>query len=218
MAKTGTSLKILSSNFRLAAAGLIGASALAMSAGGVFASLNATVSNTTPQNVAAGTLGLSLSNATFSANITNLAPGDQVIRYVDLKSDGTLDAQKLTLKIASEGTASLITNGTGSATNKAVTVTVTSCSQAWTDGTCSGTPSIEIAATPLSTFATAQAFLKNPDMKAGSTAHLQITVTLPDQNETTTNSERPAWTVQGGSVNLTYTFDEGQRTATTVSE
>jgi hypothetical protein len=40
---------------------------------------------------------------------------------------------------------------------------------------------------------------------------------LPDQNETTINGVYPTNTVQGGSVNITYTFDLAQRVATTTN-
>jgi hypothetical protein len=42
-------------------------------------------------------------------------------------------------------------------------------------------------------------------------------VELPDQNETTVNGVLPANTVQGGSVNVTYTFDLAQRLATSTN-
>ena len=42
-------------------------------------------------------------------------------------------------------------------------------------------------------------------------------IELPDQNETTTNGTLPTNTVQGGAVNVTYTFDLAQRTATTTN-
>lgn len=40
---------------------------------------------------------------------------------------------------------------------------------------------------------------------------------LPDQNETTVNGTLPANTIQGLSTNLTYTFTETQRAATTTN-
>jgi hypothetical protein len=42
-----------------------------------------------------------------------------------------------------------------------------------------------------------------------------MSLQLPDQNETTVNGALPANSVQGGSVAITYTFNLGQRTATT---
>jgi hypothetical protein len=42
-------------------------------------------------------------------------------------------------------------------------------------------------------------------------------IELPDQNETTVNGALPANTVQGGAVDVTYTFDLKQRLATTTN-
>jgi hypothetical protein len=54
-------------------------------------------------------------------------------------------------------------------------------------------------------------------MNSGAIKYLQMSISLPDQNETTVNGALPANTVQGGSVNVTYTFDLAQRTATTTN-
>jgi len=206
-------------SWRTAASGVIGLSLLAIASTGVLAGLNATTSNATPQNVAAGTLRLTMAATTGSAgfgqNISNLAPGDVVNRYVTLTNSGTLGSQGLTLTIASSGTPSLITDGTGLATNKALTVTVQSCSVAWTQATglcggVAGTP--EIAATTLSSFATAKA-LATTSLVPNGGLNLRIQTALPDQLETTVDGNLPATTVQGGSANLTYTFFETQRTA-----
>lgn len=188
----------------------------------VFAGLNATATAT--DDVSAGTLKLSGSSGTGSVgltqNISNMAPGDVVNRYVTLANDGSLPAKDLGLAIASSGTASLLADGTGSATNKGLTVAVNSCSVAWnaTDGTCSGTQKIEVAATKLNTFSSKQNFGNTPTLAAtNGLSYLQLQVTLPDQNETTVNGTLPANTVQGGSVTLNYTFSEAQRVATTTN-
>jgi hypothetical protein len=211
---------------RILAIGLIGASAAAVITSGVFAGLNATATNTTAQTVSDGTLSLTLadSGVGFSANITNLAPGDVVNRYVTLSNGGTLAAQGLTLGIAATpanpASAALITDGVAPVTTKALRVTVTSCSGSWAPltGVCTGTASTEIAAAPLSTFtAAAQAFTRTSALEAKAAQSLQVSVCLPEQSETTTNGVLPTNTVQGGSVNLTYTFNELQRTATTTN-
>jgi hypothetical protein len=49
----------------------------------------------------------------------------------------------------------------------------------------------------------------------GTVLHLQISLTLPNQTETTVNGNLPANTIQGLSAALTWTFNEAQRTATT---
>ncbi|MBU6330276.1 MAG: M73 family metallopeptidase [Acidobacteria bacterium] len=202
----------------------IGGVLLLVAGPSVFASLTAQTSNASPQTVASGTLKLTMSStnpsAGFSTSITNLAPGDAVNRYIDLTNSGTLDSQGLTLGIASTGTASLITDGVAPVTTKALRVTVRSCVAAWnqTNGTCAdaGGAVTQIASAPLSTFASAQSFT-DASLAAAAGLRLQIQVSLPDQNETTTNGVLPTNTVQNGSVGLTYTFTEVQRTATTTN-
>ena len=202
---------------RIGAASMIGISAVAIGMNGVFASLNATASNVTPQSLGSGTLSLSLGAANGSAGfgdqISNLPPGDVVNRYVDITNDGTLDSIDLDLGIAATGTSSLISDG---ATSRALTVSVNSCSVPWdvNTGTCSADSSTEIAAAPLSTFATAQDFAATTGLTSGQTSYLQVSLALPDQNETTVNGVAPEGTVQGGTVDLTYTFGEIQRNAT----
>ena len=185
----------------------------------VFAGLNATV--VASQSDTAGTLKLTSADkgAGFSTGISNLAPGDIVNRYVTLTNGGSLSAQSLGLAIATTGTATLITDGTGAATNKALTVKVTSCSGDWdnTAGTCSGTPTVEIAETTLSAFSTEKLFGTTSTLAANGTAKLQIQVKLPDQNETTVGGVLPTTTVQNGTANLTFTFSEAQRSATTTN-
>lgn len=212
------------SSWRNIAVAMIAGALLLVAGPSVFASLNAQTSNASPQTVASGTLKLTMSStspsAGFSTSITNLAPGDIVNRYIDLTNSGTLDGQALTLAIASTGTSSLITDGTAPATTKALKVTVRSCVAAWnqTNGTCSdvGGAVTQLAAGALSTFGTPQTFA-DPALAAAAGLHLQIQTALPDQAEMTTNGSLPANTVQNGSVALTYTFAEGQRTATTTN-
>lgn len=208
-------------SLRLAAVSLVAASALVIgNASGVFAALTATTSNGVGESVDAGTLKLTLGTVAGSGGITtaiaNLAPGDSVIRYVDLTSGGTLNAQLLKLQITATGDATLITDGVAPATNKALTVAVKSCTVAWAAGVCSGTTSTEVAATSLSGLGTAQA-LTNAAPVAGAVLHLQVTTTLPDQAETTVDGVLPAVTVQGKTATLVYTFSEAQRTAVTTS-
>ncbi len=211
-------------SWRGIAIAFIGGVLLLVTGPSVFAALNAQTSNASPQVVAAGTLKLTMSSTSpstgFTSTIANLAPGDAVNRYIDLINSGTLDAQGLTVGIASTGTASLITDGVSAVTTKALKVTVKSCVLAWTQasGVCSdvGGAVTLVAAAPLSTFATPQAFT-SASLAAAAGLHLQIQTALPDQAETTTNGTLPANTVQNGSVSLTYTFNELQRTATTTN-
>lgn len=203
----------LKNTLRIGAVALIGLSAVTVGASGVYATLNAKASNVTPQVADSGTLALTMGSGTgstgFGSKIANLAPGDVSNRYVDLNNNGTLASTALSLDVAATGTPSLITDGT---TGKALRVTVKSCSVAWdaAKGTCSGTTKTEIAAAPLSSLATARPFTATTGLTAGEMARLQVSVALPDQNETTVNGVAPTGTVQGGSVNLTYSFTEAQ--------
>ena len=45
----------------------------------------------------------------------------------------------------------------------------------------------------------------------------QVEVSLPNQNETTTNGTLPVGTIQGLNASITWTFSEAQRTATTTN-
>lgn len=208
----------LKKSLRIGAAALIGLSALAVGANGVYAGLNATANNVAPQQATSGTLALTLGNGNgstgFGATIDNLVPGDVTNRYVTLTNAGTLASTGLSLNVAATGTQTLIADG---ASTRALRVSINSCSVAWdaAKGTCAGTVKTEVAAKPLSTLATAQAFTTTTGLPSGGVSYLQVSVALPDQNETTVNGKAPTETVQGGSVGLTYTFAETQVTATT---
>ncbi len=186
----------------------------------VIASLNATAFNTVAQQIDAGAMKLDLANSGngFGQNITNVVPGDVVNRYVTLTNSGSINGIGLSLKTAQTGTASLISDGTGGVTTQALRLTVTGCSVAWdtVNGTCSGTTSTELAATPIGSLTSATT-LTSSTMNSGAVKYLQMKINLPDQNETTINGALPANTVQGGAVNVTYTFDLAQRTATTTN-
>lgn len=197
----------------MAAISLVAGAAVFTGGAYVVAGLNATATGSDSANV--GTLKLALGASSGSVGlaqtITNLAPGDVVNRYVTLTNNGTLDSKDLGLAIAATGTASLITDGGGA---KALTVAINSCSGSWNaaTGACSGSSSVEVAATPLNSWSTKQIFNVTKTLAAntGST-NLQIQVSLPDQNETTINGVLPGVTVQNGSVTLNYTFSEAQR-------
>lgn len=207
-------------HLRVVAASVIAGSVILVTGTSIFAGLNATVSASQTEDKAGTLVLLSAKDGTGvdGQNIQNLAPGDVVNRYVTLTNSGTLNAQGLGLAITATGTPTLITDGTGSNTNKALTVTVNSCSGSWntSTGVCTGTSANEIAETSLSAF-TAQKNFTNSNLAASGSIKLQIQVKLPDQNETTTNGNLPSTTVQNGSVALSYLFSEAQRTATTTN-
>jgi hypothetical protein len=199
------------------------ASALLVITGfGIYGALTATVSNSDdPLEVSAGTLILELENngKGFTEDVTNLAPGDTVNRYVVLTNSGSLDGDTLTVKVTPTGDASLIDDGTGSAATKAVTLAISSCSVAWVPGTgaCGGTTTVLRSAIPLGDFE-ADISLGSGTFEPTATKNLQISLSLPDQDETTVNGVLPTDTVQGKSVSVTYTFGIVQRTATTTNQ
>lgn len=205
--------------WRPIAAAVVGAGVVVGTGFGVWASLNATASGTA-QSISTGTLKLVMANngAGFNQAIGNVAPGDVVNRYVDLTNSGTLDAQNLTVQVAATGSQALITDGVSPATTKALRVTISSCTAAWapTTGVCSGTTSVVLAATPVSSLASASSLIAG-SIPSGTVAHLQISTQLPDQTETTVNGTLPTTTIQNQSAQLAYTFTETQRTATTTN-
>ena len=205
---------------RSIALAIIGLASLVTSGIGIYASLQATASNVTPQAIDSGTLKLKLTDngAGFSQAITNVAPGDIVNRYVTLESTGTLDGKDLTLTTVSSGTSTLITDGSAPSTTKAFRLAVTSCSVAWTssNGTCGGSTTELLAPITLSSAATFQTLVSGA-MNSGDTLHLRIQLQLPDQNETTVNGVLPTNSVQGGSISNTYTFAIAQRNGETTN-
>lgn len=197
------------------------ASILLLTGFGSYGALEAEVNNPTAQEVSAGTLVLELTDngEGFTNNLSELAPGDVVNRYVVLTNSGTLDGNTLTLEVSPTGDASLIDDGTAGVTTKAVTLAVTSCTGAWDadNGTCTGTTAVLRSAITLGEFNTPIS-LGAGTFAAAATKNLQISLTLPDQDETTVNGVFPDDTVQGKSVDVTYTFAVAQRDATTTNE
>ncbi len=199
---------------RIALVGMVG---VAVTAGGVYAALSATAFNSTAQNVSSGTLKLTMADngAGFSQAVTNIAPGDVVNRYVDLSANGTLDGRQLTLGVA-DSVGSKLTNDAV----KGLKVTVTSCTGAtWVaaTGVCAGVTSVVVNNAALSTLTTTPASMVSGSVAAGTALHLQMSVTLPDQAETTANGVLPVGTIQGLSAALTWTFTDQQRAATTTN-
>lgn len=199
-----------------------GAAAILLLTGfGSYGALDAEVSNTTAQDVLGGTLILELDNngKGFTNDLSELAPGDVVNRYVEITNSGTLDGDTLELQVASSGAVELIDNGTSGSTTEAVTLEITSCSVAWdsNDGNCTGTEEELQSAITLGAFNSA-IVLGSGNFAVDDTKYLQMSLSLPDQDETTTNGNFPTNTVQGKSVSVTYTFGVAQRTATTTNE
>ncbi len=193
----------------------VAAAGIVLAGGGVYSILNATAFNTTPQTISSGTIKLELADngVGFSTNIANMAPTDVVNRYVSLTNSGTLAAVNQTLTVTATGSTLLTTSAV-----KGLAATVDKCSVAWTPGTgvCSGTTTNLVPSTPLSTLIGAPATLQ-ATVASGNVLNLKISVTLPDQTETTTNGVLPVGTIQGLSTDLTWTFNEDQRAGTTTN-
>jgi hypothetical protein len=210
-------------NRRSTLAAVVAVGGLLLTAGGVYAGLNAVATNTTPQAVTSGTLKLTMANngVGFSQSVTNVAPGDVVNRFVDLSNGGTLDAQNLTLSVA-DGTPTKLTTD---ATN-GLHVSVLACTTAaWVvnsltnTATCGdvGGPTTVVNNAALATVSGTPATLVAGAVPQGSSYHYEISLTLPNQSETTTNGTLPSNSIQGLAASLTWTFNELQRTATTTN-
>lgn len=199
---------------------VMGAAVLVTTGVGVFATLSASANNITPQAVDSGTLELSLADngAGFSQLVSKIAPGDVDNRYVTLTNSGSLAGQALTLSTTATGTANLIADGSSPSTTKGLRIGVTSCSVAWSAaaGTCAGTTTSVLSPTALSSMTTPQTIIAG-SIAVSQSVYLRISVSLPEQSETTVNGVLPANTVQGGSVDITYTFVEAQRAANTTN-
>ncbi|MGX5653393.1 hypothetical protein ACWKWC_01300 [Geodermatophilus nigrescens] len=185
--------------------GFVGAAVIT---GGVAAALlQATANNPTPQPVTTSRVSLTLSDngAGFSQAVSGLLPADTVQRFVQL-TNGSADAQNLTVAVSANSATRLSTDAT-----YGLQVAVTGCSVAWTAGsnTCSGTTTPLVASTPLAGFGSRT--LVAGAVAANSVQHLRVTLSLPDQVETTTNGTLPANTIQSLSTTLTYTFAVTQR-------
>ena len=190
---------------------------LALTVGGIYAVLSADAFNTSAQDVDSGTLTLVMADNGdgFSQSVGPMAPGDVVNRFVDVTSGGTLDGKDLVMS-ATDATPSLLTtDGTNG-----LHVSVVSCTQAWDPvaGTCGGTSSPVATDVALADIPTASpATLASGSVTSGTVFHYKVSLTLPDQAETTLNGVLPANTIQGLSASLTWTFTLTQRTATTTN-
>jgi hypothetical protein len=193
---------------------------LAIGGQGVWASLNAQATNTTPQSVASGSLKLTMAatGVGIEQQVTAIAPGDTVNRHLVLTNTGTLPGGDLTLAVAAPAGSPLVTDA---GTTKGLRVTVNACTVAWAPGTgvCSGTRTTAMTQRALSALVDAPATLTLPASATavGGQSFLQVSLFLPDQDEVTTNGTTVAGSVQARSVGLTYTFATTQRAATTTN-
>jgi hypothetical protein len=200
---------------RLALAGGVAIGGLALTGMAVFAGLNATATNTTAQSIDSGTLQLTYADngAGFTTVAAKMAPGDVVNRYVDLTNGGTLDGQTLTLAATDSTPTKLSTDATNG-----LQVSVTECTGGTWDtstGVCSGTAGTPVTGSLQSMASTPLSLASN--VASGVTLNYQISVALPDQNESVVNGALPSGTIQGLTANITWAFNELQRTATTTN-
>jgi hypothetical protein len=205
---------------RLMLAAAFAAGALGLTGAGVYAGLNATATGTA--SVTSGTLSLTLANGTgsvgFPQTITNMAPGDVVNTYVDLSNGSSLAGSDLTLSVSGTNGNLLTTSAA-----KGLAVAITQCSVAWTatTGACTGGTTTALgspASDPVATLTGTPNTLVSGAVATSSLYHLQVSLTLPNQSETTVNGTPPTPTIQGLSTTLTYTFAENQRAATITNE
>lgn len=210
--KTAHHARARRSPWKPLAAAAVGLSVLAIAGQGVFAGLTASATNTTPQSVGTGGLTLTMSNTGtgLSQAIADLAPGDTVNRHLVLTNGGTIAAGDITFAVAgATGTLAADT-----ATTKGLRIRVSSCSVAWTaaSGACSATSAVVLATRTV-------AGLDTPVSLglSGSPVYLQVSLSLPEQDETTTNGAAPATTIQNRNAALTYTFTTVQRAARTTN-
>lgn len=206
--------KVLAAGFAL--------SALALTGAGVYAGLTATATGTS--TISSGKLSLTLGtdspSAGFPQTVSNMAPGDTANVLLKLNNNGTINSNGTLTLGASVGTSTLL----DSSSTKGLQVTMSECGQAWTGytvgvgaaPTCTGGATALLAATPLSTIVAGPVTLTNTAAiaTAGSSLdNILFTVTLPSQNETTTNGVLPGGSIQNLSDTITWTFNESQRTA-----
>jgi hypothetical protein len=192
-------------------------------ASAVYAGLQAQASGT--ESVQSGTLILALNagdqGAGFGNTVPIMAPGDVDNIYVSLTNTGTLAAAAGMTLWVNPSIANALTNN--AIPGEGLAVTINQCSVAWSGGACSGSTTVFLAQTMISsmnTSGTAKA-IATPSLAAlgGAAAHLQVSLTLVAANETTVNGVLPSPTIQGlGPVTLTYTFTEQQRSAITSNQ
>lgn len=193
---------------------------IAMVSSGVYASLNATALNASPQSITTDTLKLTLAPSAVggltggvTAAIANVVPGDIVNRFLELSNSGTMTGSELKLSIADAASTALTTNGTAG-----LQVALFECATQWTTvtGLCAGLPGTQVmASTPALTLLTTPTAVNVTSLAGGVTSHLRLQISLPAGTETTVNGVLPVGTVQGLTSTITWTFSEAQRTATT---
>lgn len=212
--KNMSNLKSSSAKVALVLTASLGGMALISSS--LFASLNASASNVSGGSINAGTLKLTQAPAGatggFITDITNLAPGDTVNRYVNLTNGGTLDGASLTLATVASPSNALTTDGAAG-----LQVTIKECAVAWTAaGVCTPGATNVMSATSLLDLGVAKP-LTVTSLLSTSVNRLQFSINLPAGSETTINGTLPSGTVQGLTTAITWNFLEALRANVTTN-
>lgn len=188
-----------------------------VTAGGAIALVTAIAYNSPGQAVTSGKISLALADngAGFTTAVSGLLPTDTVNRFVDVTNSGTADATNLTLTVTAATSNKLVNDATNG-----LQIAIASCTGGtWTPGTnsCSGTVTPLVATTPLSGMTSTPQSVIPGTFAQGAVARLRVTLSLPNQSETTTNGVLPANSIQALTNTLTYTFTDTQRAGVTTS-
>lgn len=144
----------------------------------------------------------------LTQRIAGLAPGDTVLRYVDVASAGSLIGDGVSVQLAARDLTA------AGASSPGLRAQVSLCdSSPWqpTSGTCPGGGVELLAATPVTGLSAPHA-LPAGRLTPGRVLHLRLSLHLPDQDETTSQGVLPDGTVQGRQALLTWTFSTRQVT------
>ena len=196
--------------------GLVPLTAAVMATTGVYAALSAQAVAT--DSISSGTLNLVQAadvGVGFSAFVGKMAPGDKHNVYVNLSNTGSLATvvgMRLWVRAVPVTT---LTNGV--AVGEGLTAGISSCSVPWTlaTGVCSGTTTVLLAPTAVSSMnsaASARALANVPALAAitGKVAHVQVSLGLVG-TEKSINGVPPVRTIQGRASILTFSFTVQQR-------
>ena len=197
---------------------VLGASSLVATS--VYATLTSKARTTVPQSVSTGTLSLTMNPGIsvgttdgFLAPIRNMAAGDGVTRFVDIKFLGTLPAASLYLVgSASETPTALLTDA-----SYGLTVKVEECSSIYpSNGSCGATVFNSLSTTSYAS-ALGRFKINTSTLANSATIHLKVSFRLPVGNEYVQDGSLPVGTLQGLTQNMTWSFVETVVNGTSIS-
>lgn len=177
-----------------------------------YSAWTSTVTPPTPLSVSSGTVNLSFGTSQpdqLTVGASNLIPGDTVERGVELTNNGTVGLAGVGFGVSDASPTALVTGPNG------LTATVASCSVPWTATSlsnggytysCSGTQTIVMGSTSVSSLLTTPVQIAPVNsVNPGGVDYLVVALTLP--------SSAPS-SDQGLSDSLTYDFGGVQKPAT----